>query len=337
MTARKRYTRPRKVVAIYMGGSVHRTAVSPPASPRPTTDHVRSKVKAALGTESTVEVGFFGGGLPGRELLEACDGHAIRISCAPADLFEVKLEEMFDLGVRTIELDALTLNDRILHRVRSQHSSRQVHNLVRDIKAIGFRVGMVLSTGLPGSNREVAMGDVQQIGQMFAAGGGPDFARIHPTLAWEGSDLAAWVLAKRWKPMALDETIELVATMMEELGVLGVPVIRVGLQPGQDLPNKAVAGPFHPDLRGRVEVLRFRRKMCDLVASMAENARIELRVHPKDLSWAKGTSNENSRWLRASFGFAEVQIVADASIKRCDVGLVKTKQPSLRHPVISSG
>jgi len=44
--------------------------------------------------------------------------------------------------------------------------------------------------------------------------------------------------------------------------------------------------------------------------------RIQLRVHPKDLSWVKGTSNENVRWLREHMQLDEVELAADETVAR---------------------
>ena len=103
----------------------------------------------------------------------------------------------------------------------------------------------------------------------------------------------------------------------------GVEVARIGEQPGQDVPVEVVAGPAHPNLRARVEALGFRARMEALLRELPRSHPIALRVHPKDLSWAKGTSGENIRVLRARLRLSGLSLVADASLPRGSVALAE--------------
>ncbi len=109
--------------------------------------------------------------------------------------------------------------------------------------------------------------------------------------------------------------------MVDIVSSLGTAVARVGHQPGPDGLGKVVAGPWHPNFRGLVETRRFRRRMAILAGGIGDTRRVLLRVHPKDLSWAKGTSNENVRWLREHLAIEEVQLTADDTVDRGSLAL----------------
>jgi hypothetical protein len=51
--------------------------------------------------------------------------------------------------------------------------------------------------------------------------------------------------------------------------------------------------------------------------------RATLLVHPKDLSWAKGISNENVRWLRDHAGLRDVALRTDSSLERGTVRVAR--------------
>ena len=70
-----------------------------------------------------------------------------------------------------------------------------------------------------------------------------------------------------------------------------------------------------------VETRRFRRKMEALAEGVRGSGRIQLRVHPKDLSWVKGTSNENVRWLREHLAIEDVELAADETVVRGSLAL----------------
>jgi hypothetical protein len=311
----------RVIVPVDLGGSTFRCVVAPPPTAPPNAQVVSALIahyrSERLGPDDSLEVGFYRGGLPEDALLEVCEGLPIRVGLHPADLNRAAAEHLFDAGVRTIEVEALSFDPHVLRTVARNYTTTRVFAMFRSLREMGFSVGAHLVPGLPGTDEAGAINDVDAILQ--PAEPMVDFVRIWPAIAFEGSGLARWAAEGRWHPWSVSKAVGVIHRMMDRFDAAGVPVIRVGLQPGQDVPARAVAGPVHPNLRGEVETLRFQARMERVLAGVSAGKRVVIRVNPKDLGWAKGTSNSNARELRNRLGLAEVEIEADKRVERGDV------------------
>lgn len=311
----------RLVIPVDLGGSPTACAVRPPRRESPTPDTVRALIHHYL-TErqppggAQVEVAFFHGGLPTPALLEACRPHPVRVACSPADLSRDDLARLQAGGVTTLELEVLTFDRDGLRGCSRGYRSGRARAILEGLGAAGVRRGAVLSAGLPGTSHATALRDAR----LLAGEGGDqplaEFVRLLPALAYAGSQLANWAAQDRWVPMTLGEAVTTTLEQVQILESAGVEIARVGAQPGQDVPVEVVAGPQHPNLRALVEGRRFRRLMADALAPVPRTVPAEVRVHPKDLSWAKGTANENVRALRSALGLPGLVVHPDAQVAR---------------------
>ncbi len=315
-------TKPNVIVPVDLGGSPSGCAVAPPCTQRPTAELVRALIAhyrdERLKPGEQLQVGFYRGGLPTDELLEACDGLPIRMSFHPSDLDRETAQRLRAANVTTLEVEALSFEPHVLRTACRSYTTTRVIGMLRQLRSMGFGLGVHLVPGLPGTDASGALSDVAAI--LSPEGPLVDFVRIWPAIAFEGTLLAQWAAEGRWVPWTVSEAAGVIHQMMDRLDAAGVPVARVGLQPGQDVPAKAVAGPVHPNLRGEVETRRFQCKMAQVLTGVAAGSRVVIRVHPKDLGWAKGTSNANVRTLRTRLGLAEVAIEPDEALPR---GIVK--------------
>ncbi len=308
------------VVPVDLGGSPHRCGLRPARRPAPDTDLVVALIghyaRERRPTEDTpLEVAFFHGGLPTDALLQAASPHPVRVSCLPGDLTPATAQRLLAHRVRTLELDIASPDTSIRRGIGRRMSGHQLDRQLQGLRDLGFRLGLTLAPGLPASSHASAVSSARW------AAARCDFVRIHPALAWEGSASEDWVNSGRWIPMDLGQAVTTVAEMMDVFDAAEVPVARVGLQPGPDLAGRVVAGPVHPNLRSLVEVRRFRRRMRSALA-LAPRTRVPcLSVHPADLSWARGTANENVRALRAELRLPGIQVVPNTSVPRGEVHL----------------
>jgi hypothetical protein len=110
--------------------------------------------------------------------------------------------------------------------------------------------------------------------------------------------------------------IDVLAQMVSICDEASVNVIRIGIQPGQDIPVRVTAGPMHPNFRGEVESRRFGTRLALKLKGAASGSAVVVRVHPKDLAWAKGTSNVNARLVRTRYGLASLEFKTDESLER---------------------
>lgn len=305
------------MIPVDLGGSPTRCAVMAPPEPPPGPDLVEALVHHYV-TErmpaegARVEVAFFHGGIPGDDLLDAARPYPIRVAGSPADLSRAQALHLRERGVTTIELDVLTFDAGVLRDCRRGYTARHAEAMLAGLRELGFRLGVGLWPGLPGSSHRSALDDVAILARDHLV----DFVRIYPALAFAGSELARMVREGRWRPMRLGEAVTTVHAMVEALERAGIEVARVGLQPGPDIRARVVAGPVHPNLRGLVEARRFRTRMARALAEFPPGSHAAVRVHPKDLSWAKGSANENVRALRANLRLCALHVEPDEQVKR---------------------
>jgi len=315
------------VVPIDLGGSPVRCRLRPPLRPPPAPETVSALVEHYRSERSgeaelPVEVAFFHGGCPSESLVEAAGPYSLRLSCSPADVERHDIERLRDDGLSTVEVELLSLHRSVLSACRRGYTASRALSLLQGLRELGLRVGAVLAPGLPASSHDGVLADARRL--CGGDGEGPlvDFVRILPTLAWAGSGLSATLADGRWRPMSLGEAVTTCADLLDVFDDAGVAVARVGLQPGADLPVRAVAGPVHPNLRGLVEVRRFRQRMTRALDRAPRGHPAVLAVHPKDLSWAKGTANENLRYLRARHRLAGLRVRTESDQPRGSVRLV---------------
>ena len=311
----------RTIVPVDMGGSQSRCVISPPGQVPPKAETVRALIahyeaeRAPQGSD--VEVGFFRGGVPGPDLLDACQDYPIRVSCNPADLSRQDALRLHSAGVQTIELEVFSLDPYVLRSNSRDYTVARILGMFRVLSEMGLKVGVHLVPGLPGGDEETSMADVR----VLIESGHVDFVRLWPALAFEGATLAQWVQEGRWNPPEVPAMVALLERMMDGLEAAGIPVVRVGLHPGQDVPAELIAGPYHPNLRGEVETRRFGRRMMAALADRDTGPSPVIRVHPKDIGWAKGTSNTNARMIRTRLGLVELKIVSDPDVSRGTVAV----------------
>lgn len=305
------------IVPVDLGGSPTACRVRPPRRAPPEAETLRALVHHYAEERTPpgpvdVVVAFFRGGLPPDDLLSAMSGHALRLSCSPADLDRDAAARLQARGLRRVELEALSLERDVLRRLGRGYAPGRVLGMVSGLREMGLEVGVVLSPGLPGASHASAIADAERL----LAEAPPDFVRVNPALALAGSGLADLARAGAWTPMRVGEAVTTCMALLDRFDTAGVPVIRVGLQPGHDVPERVVAGPVHPNLRGLVENRRFRRRMAAALDGHPRARPAVLRVHPGDLSWAKGTANANVKALRAALGIRTLAIEPDPAVPR---------------------
>ncbi|MEL6346848.1 MAG: hypothetical protein AAFV53_27290 [Myxococcota bacterium] len=317
----------RVIVPIDFGGSPTPCWLRPPLHDRPTPALVQAMVQHYQTERARpgqpLEIAFFRGGVPDDSLLSAAQGHAIRVNCSPADLSRADAARLWAAGVQTIELHVCTFRNATLSDCHRGYRGDLVAVMLRDLKRMGFTLGVTLVPGLPSSAHQDAVEDARTLTQGEDGAPMVSFVRIIPALALAKTVLAELVETKRWRPMHLGEAVTTTLAMVEVLEAAGIAIARVGLQPGQDTPHRVVAGPYHPNLRHLVEVRRFYGRMASVLRLVPAGSRVEVEVNPRDLSWAKGTANENIRALRARLSLQELTIRPSDRLSRGEVKLGK--------------
>jgi histone acetyltransferase (RNA polymerase elongator complex component) len=174
-----------------------------------------------------------------------------------------------------------------------------------------------MMVGLPGDTPERSLDTGDQIAALA-----PEFVRIYPTLVLKNSPLARWRAQGRYIPMDLDQSIDLVKSLLGLFLGKGIRVVRMGLQPTTDLnPEAGVeAGPFHPAFGDLVHAALWRDALHRWLASHPSTGiDLEIEVHPANLSRVRGQRNATVEWIDRTFRPARLTVRPVADLSRDQV------------------
>jgi len=294
------------------------------------TSAIPGKINRYLNTHDTsepVEIAFYGGSFTAlplevqqaylenvRPFLRSGRVRNIRLSTRPDYISNRILKFLKEHLVTVIELGAQSMDDNVLVSSGRGHTSDDTMNAVEHLKELGFEVGLQLMPGLPG---DTAKNFVKKtIDNVIAIK--PGFVRLYPVLVIKGTPLENLYRNGYYQPLALDEAVDLCCEAAVKLEHAGIDVIRIGLQPTEELekPGTILAGPFHPSFRQLVDSLIFLNKMrAALKMRKRTNNTAEFSVNPKDISPAVGQRRGNIKVIIKEFNLERVRIVEDSSVR----------------------
>ncbi len=209
--------------------------------------------------------------------------------------------------VRTVEIGAQSLMDRVLMAARRGHTAGQVARAVEDLKAAGFEVGLHLMAGLPGDDEE---GFAASVAAAVALR--PDSVRIHPTLVLRDTPLADAYRQGLYEPLPLETAVRICKDARRRFLEADIPVIRMGLQttPAMEAPGAVVAGPYHPAFGALVEAADLYEKAAETLERLdARGCRVIFHLPRRQESAFRGQRNANVRMLTERFRLAGLRVV----------------------------
>lgn len=256
-------------------------------------EFVRTTIDSYLETidrrSATVEVSFFGGTFTAidlrkqKELLEVARSAKekgeidyIRLSTRPDYISLTIMNHLKSYGVDIIELGVQSMDDEVLRLAKRGYRKDAVHSASKLIKSFGMKLCHQMMIGLPGDTREKDLLSLQESISMK-----PDLARIYPALVIRDTEMEEYYFKGQYKPYGLDEAVEIAAVMLKEYTNHGIPVIRIGLQPTEEITSgkDVIDGPFHPAFRELAEGYLLSERIVE-----AGFMRPEVRIGEKDLS-----------------------------------------------------
>jgi len=294
----------------------------------PYPEHLSYIIEPALHTipaDAEIEVAFFGGNftsLPANlqsEYLNAMTDYlsservsGIRISTRPDAISAPILDRLAQGGVTTIELGVQSLHDEVLKASSRGYYAEDVFTACELIKQYNFKLGIQLMIGLPGSTYYHELYSTQNTIKI-----NPDMVRIYPTLVIEDTGLHHMYLRNTYQPLSLDEAIETVLQMYMQFQIAHIPVIRMGLHPGEELqqPGNIIAGPFHPAFGELVEQALFKQQAEPLLLWYKEHGHasgnVKLYVNPRDISKLVGNKRANIFWWQSNYDLKVIPVGID--------------------------
>ena len=248
--------------------------------------------------------------------LERGDIASLRLSTRPDAIDGAVLRRMRSYGVETIELGAQSMSERVLALSGRGHTAADVEGAARAVKGAGFRLILQMMTGLPGADDE---SDVESARRIAALG--PDGVRVYPTVIVRDTALCDLWRAGRYKEHTVEDAVRVCARILPVFEQAGIPVIRLGLNPTEDLSGgDAVGGAYHPAL-GELVKSRIMRDRAEKILSGAKRGeQAVLRVNPRLMSQLVGQHGANRAYLVERFGLSGLRIVRDPDVSALELG-----------------
>ena len=239
-----------------------------------------------------------------KEALDRGEIDAIRLSTRPDAIDGAVLERLERCGVETVELGAQSMDDAVLRLSGRGHTAADVEQASGLIKSAGFKLVLQMMTGLPGSSDE---SDIETARRLIALK--PDGVRVYPTVIVRDTALYDMWRAGTYREHTVEDAVRVCAKIVPLFDAAGIPVIRLGLNPTEELSGGAAAGgAYHPALGELVKSRILLEKARALLWGVEPGSRVTLVVGKGKTSQMAGQHRENLRRLTGEFQLGELKI-----------------------------
>ena len=258
------------------------------------------------------EIAFFGGSFTGLETnimisyLEIALTYKkkgiidrIRLSTRPDYINNSILDILKKYEVDVIELGIQSLDNKILKANERGHSKEDSIKASKLIKDYGFKLGHQIMPGLYKDSYDSSIKTGLESIKM-----NPDMVRVYPTLVIKDTKLERLYKENLYKPLTLDEAIDISSKLYMIYSYKNIPVIRIGLQPTENINDKkdVVAGPFHPSIRQLVESNIHKIYLEELIKKFDFKENIKIHVPNREISIIAGNKKSNKDYLYKNYG-----------------------------------
>ena len=239
-----------------------------------------------------------------REELERGNIQSIRLSTRPDAIDDEVLNRLERYGVETIELGAQSMDEEVLRLSGRGHSAQDVERAARLIKARGFRLILQMMTGLPGATMESDLSTAKQLAAL-----GPDGVRIYPTVIVRDTALYDLWQAGKYQEHTVEDAVETCARLLPVFEEADIPVIRLGLNPTEELSAGAAAGgAYHPALGELVQSRLMLQEARKILQDVPPHSAVTLAVARGKTSQMTGQHRKNVETLCREFGLRSLKI-----------------------------
>ena len=265
------------------------------------------------------EAAFYGGSFTAipaeqqQELLDAVGPFlqtgavvSVRVSTRPDAITPEALERLRRGGVCTVELGCQSMDDAVLNASGRGHGREVVAPAVALLRQYGFSVILQMMTGLPEQTDESAVETARALAALR-----PDGVRLYPTVVVRGTALAERYADGSYRPQSLEKATALGAKILELFLHSDIPVLRIGLQPSEELAQSVVAGPYHTALGELVKSRVYRNRAQALLETVKPGSDAVLAVAPNRVSLMTGQKRCNVHWLRQQYDLHSLRIVPE--------------------------
>ncbi|MGL4731614.1 MAG: elongator complex protein 3 [Clostridium sp.] len=292
-------------------------------------DTIEEYLKTINKDNSIIEVSFFGGTFTAiaiekqRELLAVAKEYKdlgkidyIRMSTRPDYIDDFILTNLKKYNADIIELGVQSLDEEVLLKSGRGHDKESVKRASKLIKEYGMTVGHQIMLGLPGDTFEKDIETARKSIDMK-----PDICRLYPALVIKDTPMEELLQRNEYKPYTLEQAVEISKILYAMYMANGINVIRIGLQPTEEINygKEFLQGPFHPSFRELVEGSIYK----DIILYYSnEKGKIEsMTINPKDIS--KLYANKKKYFYEAldNLGIKKIKVYQDNDIDRGNIRL----------------
>ena len=240
-----------------------------------------------------------------KEELERGNIQSVRLSTRPDAIDDATLTRLTQYGVETIELGAQSMDAEVLRLSGRGHTAADVERAARMIKARGFRLILQMMTGLPGDTPEKALFTAEKLAALK-----PDGVRVYPTVIVRDTALYDLWQAGKYQEHTVEDAVETCARLLPVFETAGIPVIRLGLNPTEELSSgAAVAGAYHPALGELVQSRLMLNEAQRVLKDVPPHSAVTLAVARGKTSQMTGQHRQNVETLCREFGLPSLKIM----------------------------
>ena len=252
-----------------------------------------------------------------RPYLEDGTISSIRLSTRPDAIDCAVLARLKKYGVTTVELGAQSMCDEVLKLSGRGHTASDVENSSRLIKAAGFELILQMMTGLPGDTDERSIETARRIIALR-----PDGVRIYPTVIVRDTALYDLWKAGRYAEHTVEDAVRVCAKLTAMFDEANIPIIRMGLNPTEDLSGgDAAGGAYHPALGELVRSRMMLDKARQLLEGTPHGSSVILGVNRSDVSKMAGQHRCNINTLKTELRLSSVKI-RQADVKSGEIAIL---------------
>ena len=230
---------------------------------------------------------------------------SIRLSTRPDAIDLDTLERLRSFCVATVELGAQSMDEEVLRLSGRGHTAEDVRRAARMVKDAGMELILQMMTGLPGDSPEKSLYTARELIALQ-----PDGVRIYPTVIVRDTELYDLWKKGEYREHSVEDAVEVCARILPLFEEAKIPVIRLGLNPTEELSSgEAAAGAYHPALGELVKSRILLHRAEELLQGTKPGAHIRIGIAPRLLSQMIGQHGENRRKLTEAFSLASLAFV----------------------------
>lgn len=305
-----------------------------------TGEYVRSTIEEYLKTipnkKAVLEVSFFGGTFTAidmkkqQELLSVAKEYKdngiikyIRLSTRPDYIDDKILTNLKNYTVDIIELGVQSLDEEVLKASGRGHSAYDVEKASKLIKKYGFTLGHQIMLGLPKDNFNKDIETAKKLASMK-----PKMARIYPALVIKNTPMEKMYKEGSYKPYDLYECVEISKIIYGIFLGNGINVIRIGLQPTDEINKGAelVAGPFHPAFRELVEGSIINDMIKEKTKTLC--GEVKILINKKDISKLYTNKKQFFNDMKTQLTGVKLTVIQSEEVERNSI-IILNKESSI--------